>query len=102
MPRLARFAASNVVFHVRYWWLDSNEEVSPFRGSANADYKMSGADRAVSVMCPWSEKVYTKYRSREIQFCDFEGKDREITRFAFEREHAFYTVLLEKLLWLDS
>jgi len=25
--------------------LDSNEEVSPFRGSANADYKMSGADR---------------------------------------------------------
>eukprot|EP00434_Breviolum_minutum_P018954 symbB.v1.2.016715.t1/scaffold1271.1/size203481/5 len=27
-----------------YWWLDSNEEVSPFRGSANADYKMSGAD----------------------------------------------------------
>jgi hypothetical protein len=29
----------------RYWYLDSNEEVSPFRGSANADYKMSGADR---------------------------------------------------------
>lgn len=27
-----------------YWYLDSNEEVSPFRGSANADYKMSGAD----------------------------------------------------------
>eukprot|EP00439_Symbiodinium_sp_Y106_P025590 s6038_g3.t1 len=28
-----------------YWYLDSNEEVSPFRGSANADYQMSGADR---------------------------------------------------------
>ncbi|CAE7794094.1 unnamed protein product [Symbiodinium sp. CCMP2592] len=27
-----------------YWYLDSNEEVSPFRGSANADYQMSGAD----------------------------------------------------------
>lgn len=89
VPRLTRFAASNVVFHLRYWWLDSNEEVSPFRGSANADYKMSGADRAVSVMCQWSEKVYAKYRSREIQFCDFERKDREITRFAFEREHEF-------------
>lgn len=94
VPRLARFAASNVVFHLRYWWLDSNEEVSPFRGSANADYKMSGADRAVSVMCQWSEKVYAKYRSREIQFCDFEGKDHEITRFAFEREHAFCIFLL--------
>merc|ERR1712151_35832 len=23
-----------------YWWLDSNDEVSPFRGSANADYQM--------------------------------------------------------------
>lgn len=27
-----------------YWYLDSNEEVSPFRGSANADYQMAGAD----------------------------------------------------------
>ncbi|CAK9026608.1 unnamed protein product [Durusdinium trenchii] len=27
-----------------YWYLDSNEEVSPFRGSANADYQMSGQD----------------------------------------------------------
>merc|ERR1719262_957107 len=27
-----------------YWYLESNEEVSPFRGSANADYQMSGAD----------------------------------------------------------
>lgn len=27
-----------------YWWLDSNSEVSPFRGSANADYQMSGQD----------------------------------------------------------
>ena len=28
----------------RYWYLDSNEEVSPFRGSANADYQMSGQE----------------------------------------------------------
>eukprot|EP00913_Durusdinium_trenchii_P016785 g15775.t1 len=27
-----------------YWYLDSNEEVSPFRGSANADYQMSGQE----------------------------------------------------------
>ncbi|CAE8588710.1 unnamed protein product [Polarella glacialis] len=27
-----------------YWYLESNEEVSPFRGSANADYQMNGAD----------------------------------------------------------
>lgn len=27
-----------------YWWLDSNAEVSPFRGSANADYQMTGQD----------------------------------------------------------
>jgi len=27
-----------------YWWLDSNDEVSPFRGSANADYQMTGQD----------------------------------------------------------
>lgn len=27
-----------------YWWVDSNCEVSPFRGSANADYQMSGQD----------------------------------------------------------
>lgn len=27
-----------------YWYLDNNEEVSPFRGSANADYQMSGRD----------------------------------------------------------
>ena len=26
----------------RYWYLDSNEEVSAFRGSANANYQMSG------------------------------------------------------------
>merc|ERR1719379_451677 len=27
-----------------YWYLESNEEVSPFRGSANADYQMNGQD----------------------------------------------------------
>jgi len=27
-----------------YWWLDSGDEVSPFRGSANADYQMNGQD----------------------------------------------------------
>jgi len=27
-----------------YWYLDSNEEVSAFRGSANADYQMNGQD----------------------------------------------------------
>jgi ATP-dependent RNA helicase DHX36 len=27
-----------------YWYLSSNEEVSPFRGSANADYQMNGQD----------------------------------------------------------
>jgi len=27
-----------------YWYIDSNEEVSPFRGSANAEYQMSGQD----------------------------------------------------------
>merc|ERR1712113_138522 len=27
-----------------YWYLDSNEEVSPFRGSANADYQMGSKD----------------------------------------------------------
>lgn len=27
-----------------YWYLDTNEEVSPFRGSANADYQMNGTD----------------------------------------------------------
>ena len=81
---------------MRYWWLDSNEEVSPFRGSANADYKMSGADqRAVSVMC---HTVYTSYRSRQIllKFSFVILKDREIARFAFERVIFFYW----GLLWL--
>mmetsp|Transcript_41140 Transcript_41140/g.122950 ORF Transcript_41140/g.122950 Transcript_41140/m.122950 type:complete len:242 (+) Transcript_41140:1-726(+) len=27
-----------------YWYLSTNEEVSPFRGSANADYEMRGQD----------------------------------------------------------
>mmetsp|Transcript_21701 Transcript_21701/g.48410 ORF Transcript_21701/g.48410 Transcript_21701/m.48410 type:complete len:240 (+) Transcript_21701:1-720(+) len=27
-----------------YWYLSTNEEVSPFRGSANADYQMGGKD----------------------------------------------------------
>jgi len=27
-----------------YWWLDTNTEVSAFRGSANADYQMNGQD----------------------------------------------------------
>eukprot|EP00933_Yihiella_yeosuensis_P061853 TRINITY_DN64718_c0_g1_i1.p1 TRINITY_DN64718_c0_g1~~TRINITY_DN64718_c0_g1_i1.p1 ORF type:complete len:217 (-),score=51.69 TRINITY_DN64718_c0_g1_i1:121-699(-) len=27
-----------------YWYLDTNEEVSPFRGSANAEYQMMGQD----------------------------------------------------------
>jgi len=27
-----------------YWYLDTNEEVSPFRGSANSNYQMSGQD----------------------------------------------------------
>eukprot|EP00930_Biecheleria_cincta_P062256 TRINITY_DN4773_c0_g1_i1.p1 TRINITY_DN4773_c0_g1~~TRINITY_DN4773_c0_g1_i1.p1 ORF type:complete len:1075 (-),score=273.42 TRINITY_DN4773_c0_g1_i1:20-3244(-) len=27
-----------------YWYLDTNDEVSPFRGSVNADYQMNGAD----------------------------------------------------------
>eukprot|EP00931_Biecheleriopsis_adriatica_P075835 TRINITY_DN49613_c0_g1_i1.p1 TRINITY_DN49613_c0_g1~~TRINITY_DN49613_c0_g1_i1.p1 ORF type:complete len:1078 (+),score=294.15 TRINITY_DN49613_c0_g1_i1:93-3326(+) len=27
-----------------YWYLDTNEEVSPFRGSANSEYQMNGED----------------------------------------------------------
>eukprot|EP00932_Pfiesteria_piscicida_P010645 SRR837773.21635.p5 GENE.SRR837773.21635~~SRR837773.21635.p5 ORF type:complete len:192 (-),score=105.09 SRR837773.21635:6-581(-) len=27
-----------------YWWIDANCEVSPFRGSANAEYQMNGQD----------------------------------------------------------
>jgi len=27
-----------------YWYIETNEEVSPFRGSANAEYQMSGKD----------------------------------------------------------
>lgn len=27
-----------------YWWTDANAEVSPFRGSANAEYQMNGQD----------------------------------------------------------
>mmetsp|Transcript_28676 Transcript_28676/g.66514 ORF Transcript_28676/g.66514 Transcript_28676/m.66514 type:complete len:1037 (+) Transcript_28676:142-3252(+) len=41
MPSVAALYKGN---RSPYWYLDSNEEVSPFRGSANADYQMGGQD----------------------------------------------------------
>lgn len=90
-----------------YWYLDSNDEVSPFRGSANADYEMAGQDgdewmvfsdsmkmgRSNSIMD--SSLVFSPF---VLLFADALMIDEKKSEIRFDRWYAF----IEKGPWIQE